>query len=198
MLNLLWSGMLLLGILWSFFTGNTQAVTDGILEGASEAISLCITMLGTISMWSGFLHIAEISGLLEKLSKKMKPFLRLLFQDLPENHPVNDYLCTNILANVFGLGWAATPAGLKAMEEMQKLNENEKSIASNAMCTFLVLNVSSLQLFPINILAYRQQYQSLHPEIILLPSIIATGISTLTGILFCLAACRRNFQTGKE
>ncbi|MCD8329079.1 MAG: nucleoside recognition protein [Lachnospiraceae bacterium] len=188
MLNILWAGMLLLGIFWGLLTGHASALTDGILQGASDSVTLCLTMLGVLSMWSGFLKIAENSGLLTTLSRRLAPFLRLLFPGLPEDHPVNGYLSTNIIANILGLGWAATPAGLRAMKELAALNPRTDGTASRDMCTFLLLNVSSLQLLPVNILAYRQQYQSVCPEIILGPAILATLASTLAAILFARAA----------
>lgn len=145
-------------------------------------------MLGILSMWSGFLKIAENSGLLTSLSRRLTPLLRFLFPDLPEDHPVHGYLATNILANVLGLGWAATPAGLRAMKELEALNPRTDGAASRDMCTFLLLNISSLQLLPVNILAYRQQYRSASPEIILAPAILATLASTLAALLFARAA----------
>ncbi|MCD8077019.1 MAG: nucleoside recognition protein [Lachnospiraceae bacterium] len=188
MLNVLWAGMLIVGIFWGILTRQASALTDGILQGASDSVTLCLTMLGVLSMWSGFLKIAENSGLLTALSHHLSPLLRLLFPGLPKDHPVNGYLSTNILANVLGLGWAATPAGLRAMKELVALNPRTDGTASRDMCTFLILNISSLQLLPVSILAYRQQYQSVSPEIILGPAILATLASTLAGILFARTA----------
>lgn len=188
MLNFLWAGMLLIGIFWGILTGNASALTDGVLAGASDAVTLCVTMLGVLSMWSGFLKIAERSGLLAALSRRLGPFLRFLFPDIPEDAPVCGYLSTNIIANILGLGWAATPAGLLAIKELAELNPRRDGAASRDMCTFLVLNISSLQILPVSILAYRQQYHSVSPEIILGPSILATLVSTLAGILFAKTA----------
>lgn len=175
---------MLIGIIYGCLTGNLSSLTESILQGASDSVTLCITMLGILSMWSGFLKIAEKSGILERLNHKLYPILHFLFPDIPQNHPVNGYLSTNIIANVMGLGWAATPAGLLAIKELAALNPRKDGAASRDICTFMVLNISSLQLVPVTILAYRQQYQSSHPEIILGPAFLATAISTLAGILF--------------
>ena len=143
MLNYLWAGMILLGVCYGALTGNISAVGNGALESAREAVSLCITLLGVISMWTGLMKIAEETGIISGASRLLSPLIRFLFPDIPKDHIATRYITTNIIANIFGLGWAATPAGLKAMEELSKLNNNSKT-ASNAMCTFLVLNISSL------------------------------------------------------
>ena len=113
--------------------------------------------------------------------------IKLLYPDLPYDHVVNEYITTNMIANILGLGWAATPMGLKAMEELRKLNDN-KDIASVDMCTLLIVNISSLQLIPVNIIAYRSQYGSVKPTEILIAAIIATSFSTLVGVIFSVVA----------
>ena len=192
MLNYLWAGMIAVGILWGAFHGNLAAVTNGALEAAKEAVTLCLTMLGIMSFWCGILKIGEKSGLISVLTEKMKPVIRFLFPNLPEDHPAASFLSTNMIANVLGLGWAATPAGLKAMEELEKLEEQRrksvgipKGTANDEMCTFLIVNISSLQLIPINMIAYRSQYGSTAPAAIVGPALAATAVSTLAGILFC-------------
>jgi len=140
-------------------------------------------MLGIVAMWSGLMKIAEESGMIDSLAKKMSPFLIFLFPELPKDCVAKKYISTNIIANILGLGWAATPAGLKAMEELQKLNKN-KSVASNSMCMFLIINLSSLQLITVNILAYRSEYGSANPSEIIAPGILATLISTIAAIAF--------------
>lgn len=184
MLNYLWAGMILLGVCYGALTGNISAVGNGALESAREAVSLCITLLGVISMWTGLMKIAEETGIISGASRLLSPLIRFLFPDIPKDHIATRYITTNIIANIFGLGWAATPAGLKAMEELSKLNNNSKT-SSNAMCTFLVLNISSLQLIPVNMIAYRTQYGSANPASIVFPAIIATFISTLVAIIYC-------------
>lgn len=182
MLNLLWGAMIVVGVVWGAFHGTLGDVTQGVLGGARDAVGLCVTMLGILSFWSGVLKIAEHAGLLETFSRALRPFIRFLFPEIPDGHPAGQAISTNIIANMLGLGWAATPAGLKAMEQLDALNE-KKGAATNAMCTFLILNMSSLQLIPINMIAYRSQYGSVSPASIVMPALLATTVSTLVGIL---------------
>lgn len=184
MLNLLWVAMIVIGIIYAAFTGNIAAVSDGAIEAAKEAVSLCITMLGVMSLWTGLMEIAAKSGLIAKCTYAIAPFMRWLFPRIEAKSKAMEYMTTNVIANVFGLGWAATPAGLKAMKELSILN-NESSTASREMCTFMVLNISSLQLIPVNMIAYRSQYGSVNPTAIVGPAIVATTIGTLVAIIFC-------------
>ena len=201
MLNYLWAFMIISGILFSIITGNISSVTDAAINSSKEAIALCITMLGIMSFWTGLMEIAAKAGMIESASKRMYPLIHFLFPRIPKNHPACKHITTNFIANILGLGWAATPAGLKAMEALRQLEEERQalktcrsvknlSIASDEMCTFLILNISSLQLIPINVIAYRSQYGSASPAAIVGAGIIATLISTLAGIVFCkLANC---------
>lgn len=189
MLNYLWAGMMVTGILWASFHGNLDAVTNGSLESAKEAVDLSITMLGIMSFWCGILKIGEKAGLIRMMTDKMMPIIRFLFPRLPEDHPAAEAIAANMIANVLGLGWAATPAGLRAMKELKNLERERNrsghpTAASDEMCTFLVINISSLQLIPMNMIAYRSQYGSMDPTAIVGPSIAATLISTLAGIMF--------------
>lgn len=193
MLNYLWAFMMLIGILWGAVNGNLNAVTQGALDSSKEAVTLCITMLGVMSLWTGILEVGQGSGLIEVMAKKMSPVLRFLFPRLPEGHPAREYIATNMIANILGLGWAATPAGLKAMEELENLEEERRKegkgyvpqgVANNEMCTFLIINISSLQLIPINMIAYRSQYGSVNPTAIVGPALAATLVSTVAGVLF--------------
>ena len=188
MLNILWSGMIIAGILYSVVTGNVSDISNAALDSSKEAVTLCITMLGVMAFWCGLMQIAEDAGLVEKMSGKMQPVIHFLFPQLPKNHPANKHITTNIIANVLGLGWAATPAGLQAMEELAKLEESRRSlkgIASNEMCNFLILNISSLQLIPVSVIAYRSQYGSSNPSAITGAAIAATLVSTATAVIFC-------------
>lgn len=189
MLNYLWAGMIIVGICYGALTGNMSELGNGALNAASESVSLSITLLGIISMWTGLMKIAENAGIIASASKLMSPFIHFMFPDIPKGHKATEYLTTNIIANIFGLGWAATPAGLKAMDELAKLNNSH--IASNAMCTFLVLNISSLQLIPVNMIAYRTQYGSVNPTIIVAPAIIATFVKFLVAVIYCKIKCTR-------
>ena len=184
MLNWLWGGMILIGVIYGAFNGRMADITNMALDSSREAVSLCITMMGVMSLWMGLMKIAESAGIIKGLSARMKPILRFLFPEVPDDHPAQKHMAVNMIANVLGLGWAATPAGLRAMEELQKLNHGS-TLASNAMCSFLILNISSLQLIPVNVIAYRSQYGSVNPAGIIGAGIVATAVSTATGILFC-------------
>lgn len=184
MLNSLWAGMILIGIIFAAFTGRIPEITDAALDSSKEAVTLCITMIGVMAFWMGLMEIASKAGMIEKGAKMLNPFVRFLFPEVPEGHKAGEHITTNIIANFLGLGWAATPAGLKAMEELGKLNHGSP-VASNAMCNFLILNISSLQLIPVNVIAFRSQYGSVNPTAIVGAGIVATAISTGTAIIFC-------------
>lgn len=196
MLNYLWAGMILTGIIFAAFTGRMPDITNAALDSSKEAITLCITMMGVMSFWVGLMEIASRAGIVKAASRKIRPLIRFLFPMLPAGHPAEEHITTNIIANVLGLGWAATPAGLKAMEELSKLEEDRRrgrfpgpvrkpGIASNEMCTFLIINISSLQLIPVNVIAYRSQYGSVNPAAIVGPGIAATAVSTLAAVVYC-------------
>lgn len=189
MLNYLWAFMIIIGIVYGAFTGNLNRVTDAALESASQAVTLCITMAGAMAFWVGMMRIAENAGLLQAAQRRMRPILAFLFPDIPKDHPANQAIAANCISNIFGLGWAATPAGLEAMKHLQTLNRQTPERASNSMCTFLVLNISSLQLIPVNIIAYRSQYGSVDPASILGMAVVATSVSTGVGILFSKIMC---------
>ena len=202
MLNYIWAGMILLGVIYGVCTGQMSALTGGALDSAREAVSLCITMA---ALWMGLMEIAQESGMIAKMTKGIRPFLKFMFPRLPEDHPAGEYITTNLIANVLGLGWACTPAGLKAMEQLAELEKQragqgtekgrqgsedrrygaEATAASNEMCTFLILNISSLQLIPVNMIAYRSQYGSANPAVIIAPALVATLFSTIIAIIYC-------------
>lgn len=183
MLNILWVIMIAGGIFFAAFHSTMGQITESFISSSTEAVNLCIFMLGVIGVWNGMMEIAVKSGLMKKIAKTMYPFIHWLFPDIPPRHKANEYIAANMAANILGLGWAATPAGLKAMRELQKLEEGGGR-ASDMMCAFLVLNISSLQLVPINMIAYRSQYGSVNPAAVVLPAICATMISTIAGIVF--------------
>lgn len=205
MLNYIWAGMILLGVIYGVCTGQMSALTGGALDSAREAVSLCITMAGVMALWMGLMEIAQESGMITKMTKGIRPFLKFMFPRLPEDHPAGEYIATNLIANVLGLGWACTPAGLKAMEQLAELEEQRReqlgpkvrqgmedrrygsgaTAASNEMCTFLILNVSSLQLIPVNMIAYRSQYGSANPAVIIAPALVATLFSTIVSVIYC-------------
>ena len=193
MLNYLWAGMTLTGILWGALHGQMTAVTDGAIQASKEAVTLCITMLGVMTLWTGVLEIGHRSGLVDQLARKMGPVLTFLFPRLDPDGEARKQISVNMIANILGLGWAATPAGLKAMEELKKVEEErrkgsaarQEGTASNEMCTFLIINISSLQLIPMNMIAYRSQYGSVNPTAIVGPALAATFISTVVAVIFC-------------
>lgn len=194
MLNYLWGIMIILGIVVAVFTGNIDEVSNATISSSKEAVSLCITMLGVMAMWTGLMQIAKKCGLVGAFTRKMRPVIRLLFPDIPKDHIVNEYIASNMIANILGLGWAATPMGLMAMREFKKLNHDSEE-ASCDMCTMLIVNISSLQLIPVNIIAFRSQYGSVNPAEILMAGILATLCSTFAGVVFSVAArkhIRRN------
>ena len=204
---------MIIGILWGAFHGQLSAVTEGALQSSREAVTLCITMLGVMSLWTGVLEIGHRSGLVDQLSRKMSPILTFLFPRLSPDSEARKQIAVNMIANILGLGWAATPAGIKAMEELKKLEEERletetgskdpgplgrshrpgrnhgravpRGTASNEMCTFLIINISSLQLIPMNMIAYRSQYGSVNPTAIVGPALVATLVSTVAAVIFC-------------
>ena len=235
-MNYLWTVMLVIGIIVGAATGNMQNISNAVVTSAQEAVELCITMLGIMVMWTGVMKIAQRAGLLDRLSHLFRPVIHFLFPNLPQDHPAGEYISTNCVANILGLGWAATPAGLKAMTELSKLEEERRheeaarpedercreaagqpeaktrrraggytrnmrlsgavkaqkpGTASNEMCTFLILNISSLQLIPVSIIAYRSQYGSADPTAIVGPAILATAVSTAVAVVYCKLKDRR-------
>ncbi|MCI9558937.1 MAG: nucleoside recognition protein [Lachnospiraceae bacterium] len=183
MLNYLWSFMILAGIMWGAANNTLDLVTQSILDSAGDAVKLCLTMAGIMSFWCGILEIGNRAGLIEWLAEKMSPILSFLFPELEKDHPARVPIAVNMVANMLGLGMAATPAGLLAMKFLGQ--ETRQNRASDAMCTFLIINISSLQLVPVSMIAYRSQYGSENPAAILGPALIATGFSTLAAVIFC-------------
>lgn len=201
-MNYLWGGMILIGIIYGAASGNWKEVTEAALDSSKEAVSLCVAMAGVTAMWVGLMRIAENSGLIAGMVRRMNPLLTYLFPEIPQGHPVRQHISMNLIANFLGLGWAATPAGLQAMEALGELEEERretgngkravpKGVASNEMCTFLILNISSLQLIPVNIIAYCTQYGSVNPAAIVGPAIVATAVSTGVAVLYCKVKNRK-------
>lgn len=204
MLNYIWAFMVMVGIVYGALTGRMEQVTNAALDSAGEAVSLCITMLGVMALWVGLMEIAQQAGIIARLTHCISPFISFMFPNIPKGHSAREYIAANLIANILGLGWACTPAGLKAMEALAQLErergnpvygdgEQRTGIrpASTEMCTFLILNISSLQLIPVNIIAYRSQYGSVNPARIIAPAIVATTISTAAAIIFCKAVNKR-------
>lgn len=201
MLNYLWGFMILIGLAVGIVTGQVEAVSNASIDSAGEAVTMAITMLGIMSLWTGLIEVARRAGLMDSLTRGLRPVLRFLFPRIPKDHKVNEYLTANIIANLLGLGWAATPMGLKAMKELAEMERERIAAdgipltrASDEMCTFLVINISSLQLIPVNVIAYRAQYGSVNPAAIVVPGLIATTVSTVVAVIFCRIMCRKGEQ----
>ena len=171
MMNKIWCFMILAGLIVSSFNGKITTLSDTILSSSKEAVELCILMFGIVGLWSGLMNIALSLGITTQLQKLLTPFLTFLFPNL-KNQKAKEYISTNIVANI-----------LEAIEELQKDNP-DKNTATNEMCSFLILNISSLQLIPINIIAYRSQYGSVNPSKILIPGLIATLGSTIVAVIY--------------
>jgi spore maturation protein A len=176
--------MILVAIVVAVATGNIPALTNAAIESARDAITLCITMLGILAMWSGLMTVAEKAGLVQALAQKARPLLRYLFPDLGRNHAAHEPIATNFIANILGLGWAATPSGLRAMKVLQEENP-QKDTATRSMRMFMVINMSSLQLVTISVVAYRMQYGSANPSEIIGPGMVVTAITTVLAVAFC-------------
>ena len=195
-MDCLWAGMLIGGMIYAAFSGNLEAVTEAILSSAKEAVQLGIGMAGVLAFWTGLMEIAQDCGLVDRLTRSIRPVIRFLFPDIPDGHRAQEYISLNMIANMLGLGGAATPAGLEAMKALEQIEEERRNgrgagrkrprgTASNEMCTFLILNISSLQLIPVNMIAWRSQYGSSNPETIVGPALLATACSTLTAVIYC-------------
>ncbi len=197
MLNKLWGFMILIGILFAAVTGKMAEVGTAAIDSSKEAVTLCITMLGIMSMWTGLMNIAKRAGIIDGLTRALRPVLAFLFPGVPRDHRANEYMAANMISNVLGLGWAATPVGLKAMEELKELNHGSH-IASADMCTFLIINISSLQLIPVNIIAYRSQYGSASPTSIIGMGLVATTVSTAVGVIFSVLARKAGRKAGRS
>jgi len=182
MVNYIWASMIIIGVVYSIFNGTLEAVNESLFTAANEAVTLCIGLISVLVFWLGMMRIAEKTGLLNKVTTVFKPLVEKLFPDIPKNHPAMDYILSNIIANMFGLGNAATPLGIKAMEQLQKLNK-KKEEASRSMITFLALNTSGLTIIPTTVLAIRMKYDSQSPTDIVVPTLIATICATIAAIL---------------
>ncbi len=181
MVGYIWAFLIIIGIIYSFITGNINVINDSILTNANKALELILNLMPIIVLWTGILKIAEVSGLLDKFASLLRPLLCKLFPSIPKDNKALGYISSNIAANMLGLGSAATPAGLKAMKELQEINPR-KDTASTSMITFLVLNTAGVTIIPTTILALRSAYNSFNSGEIILPAIIATTLSSIAGL----------------
>ena len=190
MVNKIWAYFIIIGIIFGFINNKIPDINDAILESCKSSLNLIMQIFPVLALWMGITNVAEKSGLLAALSKKIAFILKPLFPDIPKGHISLSYIASNIVANIFGLGSAATPFGLKAMESLQEINKDKK-IASRSMITFTTINTSGLTIIPTTVIAIRVMYNSLNPTIIVLASIISTTLSTLFGILIDRLLARR-------
>ncbi len=182
MVNFIWLGLILIGIVIAGINGRIEVVSEAAFEGAKTGVTVCFGLISILAFWLGMMRIAEDAGLLKKLQRLLSPVARFLFPDVPKDHPAMGYILSNMSANMLGLGNAATPMGIKAMQELQKLNPDPKT-ATPAMCTFLALNTSSITLIPTTIIAIRMNFESANAVEIVGTTLFATFVSTGAAIL---------------
>ena len=182
MVSILWTFLIIIAIIYSLIFGNVSIINDSILKNASSALDLFLSIFPTIVLWSGIMKIAENAGILVKFANFLEPILKRLFPSVPKDNKALGYISSNIAANMLGLGSAATPFGLKAMDELQKIND-KKDTASTPMITFLVLNTAGVTIIPTTILAIRLSYGSLNPTEIIAPALISTTCSCISAVL---------------
>ncbi len=182
MINFIWAGLLIIGFVVGAITGNIEAVTNAAIDSAKTGVDLALGLIGVMTLWLGLMKIAEDSGLVEKLARALRPLMVKLFPDVPPEHPAMGAMIMNIAANILGLGNAATPLGLKAMQELQKLSD-DKETATDAMVTFLAINTSSVTLIPASTIAILAAVGAKNPTEIIGPTLVATTVSTIVAII---------------
>ncbi|MFC5463240.1 nucleoside recognition domain-containing protein [Lederbergia graminis] len=181
MINYIWIAMTVIGLIFAAINGRMDEVNEAIFQSANEAVTLCIGLISILVFWLGIMRIAQESGLLDKLSSLFKPLIVRLFPEVPKDHPAVGYILSNIIANMLGLGNAATPLGIKAMEQLKQLNGG-KTTASRSMITFLALNTAGFTLIPTTVIAIRMNYDSASPTEIVGPTLLATVCATVAAI----------------
>jgi len=190
MINIIWMILIATGIIYGILTNNVEIINNTIIDSTKVSLDMLIKIFPVLALWMGLTKIAEKSGLLNKLSFKLSPLLTKLFPEIPDGHESLGLMASNMISNLFGLGSAATPFGLKAMSSLQKLNKN-KEIASRSMITFLVINTSGLTIIPTTIISLRMMYNSTNPTIIVFACILSTICATLGGIIVDRIFARR-------
>ena len=183
MVNIIWVGMLLIGIIVAAINGNIESVTTAALKGAQTAVDFSLGLIAIMVFWLGIMKVAEEAGMIRLLSRLMKPLTAFLFPSVPRDHPAMGAIIMNISANVLGLGNAATPMGLIAMKELQKLNRSDPKTASDAMCTFLALNTSCITIIPATIIGIRIKTGSVNPTEIVGTTVFATAWAMLVAVV---------------
>ncbi len=181
MLNYIWCGMVVISFVCAVFTGRIESVTNGAMEGAASAVETCAGLLGSMCLWTGIAKIAEHSGLVEVFAKLLRPVTKIIFPKLKKDSPAMRAIVMNMVANILGMGNAATPLGISAMKELDRLNRG-RSCASDEMCMFVVINTASIQLIPATVISLRQMYGSQSPAEIVIPVWICSIISVIIGV----------------
>ncbi len=194
MLNYIWFGLMALALVIAAFNGTMGAVSEAAIESAKTAVEIAIGLVGVMTLWLGVMRIAEAGGLVTLLGRLLRPLLRWLFPEVPPDHPANGAIVLSIAANMLGLNNAATPLGIKAMEELQALND-QKDTATNPMVTFMALNTSGVQLIPATMIGVLAAAGSTNPTAIIGPSIVATFIGTVAAVL-AAKLLQRFYPTG--
>lgn len=182
MLNKIWPFFIIISFIYSIYTGNISNVNNAIFDSAEQTVSLCITLLGTLCLWNGIMNIAVKTSLISKLTGVLKPLIKFLFPDLKNDKKISEEVSMNIVANILGLGNAATPLGLKAISSMQEKNK-DKSTLNNSMAMFILINTASLQIIPTTVIALRSSLGSTNPSQIILGVWIATITAFLTAVI---------------
>ncbi|MBM7701675.1 nucleoside recognition domain-containing protein [Metabacillus iocasae] len=195
MVNIIWMMLTIIGLVFAVINGRVEEVNKAIFQGAGEAVTISIGLISILVFWLGIMNIAQQAGLLDKLARLFRPIIAKLFPDVPNDHPAIGYILSNMMANLFGLGNAATPLGIKAMEQLKKLN-HDKDEASRSMITLLAINTSSLTIIPTTVIALRITYDSANPAEIVGTTLLATICSTLGAILFDRYFHYRRMQKG--
>ncbi|MBQ6820215.1 MAG: spore maturation protein [Clostridium sp.] len=184
MINYIWFIMIFLGILIGLFSGDGEVISKSIINSADSTVSMVLGLVGLMCFWCGVMKIAENSGFTNKLAKILKPILKLIFKEAAKDEKALGAIVMNITANMMGLGNAATPFGIKAMQEMDRLNK-KKDVASNDMVLFLVLNAACIQLVPSTVISIRAAVGSSNPGVIILPAILSSTVAAITGVILC-------------
>ncbi|PDY91871.1 spore maturation protein SpmA [Bacillus toyonensis] len=197
MVNLVWAAMAVIGIVYAMINGTMEEVTKAVFDGSKDAVTICIGLISVLVFWLGLMKIAEEAGLLKKLVTLFMPIVKRLFPEIPKDHPSMGFILSNMMANFFGLGNAATPLGIKAMEQLKELN-GRKDSASRSMVTFLALNTSAITLIPTTVISIRMTYESANPTEIVGVTFIAQVLSMIGAIWIDRYFYRRRSRKGRK
>ena len=181
MLNIIWPAIIIISYLYAIFAGNVDSINNSIFTSCENAVNLSITFLGTMCLWSGIMQIVKKTSLIEKLSNALSPIMKFLFPDIKKEDPAHKEISMNIIANILGLGNAATPLGLRAMKTMQEKNP-KKDTLTNSMAMFIIINTASIQLIPTTVISIRNSLGSQNPTSIIVPVWIATISAAIAGV----------------